>query len=316
MIAMAHDGWFFVGVFVFIFLIWVATGGPTHPLSFTGPTLAQPGPLGGGTYLSLPRAMFGIGSSTASLSGTSDGSSADSKPMPSLEGVAFGPPSVYRAQISMSHYVSGAESSNPADEYLTLSLSQNATGPVTLSGWTLLSAASRKSAMISGGTEVPVSGAVNANVPIVLKPGDRALIISGRSPIGDSFRENKCTGYLNQFQKFSPPLPNSCPTPDSELATYYGPDYIRDARCIDYVRTLPRCHAVLTPEADLTRTCLNFLTHYLTYNSCVNVHNGDQNFTGTTWRIYLGRTTPLWRQRHEVVKLLDSENKTVDAFSY
>ena len=68
-----HDAWFFIGVFVFIFLIWIATGGPLHPIAFTGPKLALPGALGGGTYLSLPRAPYGVGGSNISLPGSSSG---------------------------------------------------------------------------------------------------------------------------------------------------------------------------------------------------------------------------------------------------
>ena len=56
-----HDAWFFIGVFVFIFLVWISVGGPTHPISFTGPTLSQPSPLGGGTYWQVPTAPFGVG---------------------------------------------------------------------------------------------------------------------------------------------------------------------------------------------------------------------------------------------------------------
>ncbi len=62
-----HDAWFFIGVFVFIFLIWVSTGGPLHPLAFTGPRLSLPQELGGGTYLQFPRASFTIGDGSTSL---------------------------------------------------------------------------------------------------------------------------------------------------------------------------------------------------------------------------------------------------------
>src|SRR5665811_2252287 len=68
-----HDAWFFIGIFVFIFLIWIATGGPLHPIAFTGPHLAEPQELGGGTYLQFPRAAFGVGGTNISLPGSSNG---------------------------------------------------------------------------------------------------------------------------------------------------------------------------------------------------------------------------------------------------
>lgn len=318
----AHDAWFFIGVFVFIFLIWIATGGPLHPIAFTGPTLAQPGALGGGTYLSLPRAPFGVGGNDISLPGSSNGGSVPSSvnsgsAYPTLvTGSVFGDPSPYRGTVTMSHYVSGAGSADPKNEYLEIRVGQDAGVPVDLSEWTLSSEASGNATAIPKGTEVPTSGVVNAAQDIVLAPGQRAIVISGQSPIGASFRENKCIGYFSTFQKFYPSLPQNCPTPSDELTAHYGGDYIRDAACIDYVNKLSRCQVTLSPPTTVSGTCQSFLVQYLNYNGCMDAHRTDADFKGDTWRIYLGRTTPMWRTQHEVVKLLDVKGKTVDAFSY
>lgn len=315
-----HDAWFFIGIFVFIFLIWVATGGPLHPLAFTGPTLAEPGALGGGTYLSLPRAPFSIGSPNVSLPGSSNDGGASGGPRATLPtfvgGGVFGTPSPYRNIVSMNHYVSGAGSADPRNEYVEISVSQNAGIPINLSEWTLASDASGSSVIIPKGTEVPTSGVVNAAQDIVLAPGERALIISGQSPIGASFRENKCIGYFSTFQRFSPPLPQNCPDPSSELSSFYGTDYIRDASCIDYVNKLSRCQVALSPPVNISGACQSFSVKYFNYNGCVDAHKNDADFDGDTWRIYLGRTGSMWRTRHEIVKLLDVHGKTVDAFSY
>src|SRR3989338_8716898 len=109
---MFKDSLFFIGVFIFIFVAWLVTGGPTRPLTFSGPLLSGPGPLGGGTYLSLPRAP--------STGGTLEGSHASG---PSLterlryfqyevqdlqkktdDLTAFGASSPYRGLVSLSHY--------------------------------------------------------------------------------------------------------------------------------------------------------------------------------------------------------------------
>lgn len=322
---MEHDAWFFVGIFAFIFLIWVAVGGPTHPLAYSGPRLALPGALGGGSYLSLPSAPFGIGTGNVTLNGGSGGSSGGSNggtyvPPPvatsSLSGIGFGTPSPYRGEIYLNHGVSGAGSSNPNNEYLQFSLAQNAPGPVTITGWRVESDASGNAVSLPVGVDTPRSGLINGGLPIVLKPGDRVDVISGQSPIGASFLENKCIGYFSQFQKFVPQLPYSCPAPLSEMASYYGADYIRDNACVTYVNSLGRCQAVLTPPSNVSGNCASFLTNYLNYNGCVNTHERDSDFDGHTWRVYLGRSTPMWRSTHEVVKLLDADGKTIDAFAY
>jgi len=315
-----HDAWFFIGVFIFIFLIWIATGGPLHPIAFTGPGLAEPGALGGGTYLSLPRAPFGLGDTNVSLPGSTGGGNvpgSSGTSVPTLAGgSSFGNPSPYRGIVSMSHYVSGAGSTDPKNEYLEISVAQDANVPVNLSEWTLTSDASGSATLIPKGTEVPTSGIVNAAQDIVLSPGDRAVVISGQSPIGASFRENKCIGYFSTFQNFMPSLPQNCPTPSDELSSLYGSSFIRDAACIDFVNKLSRCQVALSPPSGSSSACQSFLVKYLNYNGCVDAHEKDADFKGTTWRIYLGHTTPMWRTTHELVKLLDVKGNTVDAFSY
>ncbi|MCR4333458.1 MAG: hypothetical protein NUV60_00315 [Patescibacteria group bacterium] len=316
-----HDAWFFIGVFVFIFLIWAATGGPLHPIAFTGPRLAAPQELGGGTYLQLPRAPFGIGGTgnNVSLPGSSSGGgsvggSGSSDGSSTFSNGVFGTPSPYRNAVRMNHYVSSA-GSDPKNEYLELSIAQGSGIPIDLSEWTLVSDVSGNAKNIPRGTEVPSSGTINAAQDIVLQPGVRALIISGRSPIGASFRENKCIGYFSSFQQFSPQLPQNCPAPSTELSSFYSGS-IRDTGCIDYVNRLSRCQVVLTPPTTVSGSCQSFLVKYLNYNGCVSAHQNDADFLGDTWRIYLGRTNAMWRTQHELVKLLDVNGKTVDAFSY
>lgn len=316
-----HDSWFFIGVFVFIFLIWIITGGPVHPLAFSGPTLAQPQELGGGTYLSLPRAPFTIGGTEVSLPGsssnTSDTYQLNGNTVPAfVGGTAFGEASPYRGLVSMNHYVSGAGSLDPRNEYIELSIPQNASAPVNISGWILRSEATGSSITIPRGTEVPTSGTINTVQDIVLVPGTRAMLISGRSPIGASFRENKCIGYFSSFQSFSPSLPQNCPSPNDELISSSGSGYVRDASCIDYVNTLSRCQVALSPPTTVSGSCQSFLVKYLNYNGCVEAHQRDVDFSGSMWRVYLGRSNSMWRTQHEVVKLLDATGKTVDAFSY
>ena len=323
---MQHDAWFVIGIFVFIFLIWIATGGPTHPISFEGPALEQPQELGGGDYLALPRAPFGVGSTYISLPGSSSGGSTYETGMPALplfvNGIAFGNPSPFRGRVSLAHYVTNASSTEVRSEYVEVSVPHGG-APVNITGWRLVSEVTGKAGTIPKGAAVPQAGKLNTVNDIVLQPGERAYIISGISPIGVSFRENKCIGYLNTFQTFTPSLPQSCPAPRDELVRFYGPSYIRDTVCVDYVSSLWSCQAVPFPPRKfdgklLSETCRDFVTERLTYNGCVAAHYNDPDFHGSIWHIYLGRNRNqhLWRSHNEIVKLLDAEYKTVDAFSY
>src|SRR3989344_5497798 len=321
-----RDSWFFIGIFVFIFIIWIANGGPLRPIAFTTPSFQQPGgTIGGGTYyysanVRLPRAPYKIGASNVVLSESPRGTGAKNNystlPTPYITGGIFGISSPYRGVVRISRSISGAGSLDPKNEYLELSVAQNASTSVVISGWTLSSDATGVTSLIPKGTEVPTSGIVNATQDIIIAPGKRALLISGRSPIGASFRENKCIGYFSTFQQFYPSLPQNCPIPSNELPLYYGADYIRDVACINYVNKLSRCQVALSPPATVSNSCQNFMVQYLHYNGCVGAHQNDANFKGDTWRVYLGRTSPMWRTKYEIVKLLDASGKTVDAFSY
>ncbi len=316
---MQHDAWFFLGVLVFIFIFWIASGGPLHPIAFTGPSLQKPEELGGGTYLSFPRAPYGIGNSSIELgsrSGNYRHTPSTATATSSIGGGGvFGTPSPFRGVVRLNRNVRNA-GSEPKNEYIEITVPQNAGVPITISDWRLVSEASGSASIIPRGTETPVSGIVNAQENIVLSPGDRAIITSGVSPLGASFRENKCIGYFSSFQKFSPSLPQHCPTPSTELEDRYGPNYARDWACVDYTKTISRCQVMLTPPLGVSNACQSFLTTYLNYNGCLQAHKNDADFEGKTWRIYLGRTSPLWKTRNEIVKLLDANGKTVDAFSY
>lgn len=316
---MQHDAWFFVGVFAFIFLIWIATGGPARPLSWTGPTLAQPEELGGGTYLGLPRAPFTIGNADVTLPGSSNTRSY--KPFSifgsTVGGIPFGTPSPYRESIRLNGYVSSASSTSARKEYLRFDVATSAPAPITITGWQLASEVTGNAVRIPDGSLAPTLGIVNSRQPIALFPGQRAIVHTGRSPIGVSFRENVCTGYLDEFQAFTPSLPKSCPSALDEFERVYGPYHVRDTTCLDYLKTINRCETVTyVSRRDASASCRAFALKYLNYNGCVVAHRDDASFAGKTWHIYLGEEESLWRARGEIIKLFDVDMKTVGAFAY
>ncbi|VAW32566.1 hypothetical protein MNBD_CPR01-362 [hydrothermal vent metagenome] len=301
------DTFFIIGIFAFIFILWIGSGGPNRPLALSGPILH-------GTDSVFPKAS-GVFYKDVHLSNTIKKIKTTSavKTLSDFETL-----SPYSGRITLGHYVSGADNINSSREYVTLRVTTNTT-PIDITGWTLKSSASGVSAHIPKGTEVPRSGIVNQTQDIILRPGDDAIISSGRSPIGGSFRENICIGYFAQYQSFYPTLPLTCPIPFTELKDNYrngGGNYMRDLACINYTRSLNRCSVVTTPPVNLSSSCAKFLTTYLNYNGCVNAHEHDSYFKNKTWRIYLNRDKSMWRTHYDSVELLDKNGKLVDMFSY
>jgi len=324
---MQHDALFFVGIFIFIFLVWVATGGPTHPISFQGPFLSSPTTAGNVTTYYLPQASFTVGDSNAALSEYGNGSNGslsqasaatDQLQQQVRAAAAFGTPSPYRGLVTISQNPSGPANTDPKQEYLELDVSRQATDGVDITGWKLVSVVTNYFGVITEGTKIPTTGNVNPTLPIVLQPGDRAIVSTGLSPIGVSFRENECTGYLGQYQQFSPQLENNCPDALGEFNRFYSTaNALKDDNCYNLVRTIPRCTSPSDESVGLSSACFALIDNYLSYNGCVAAHKNDVEFAAeTTWRIYLGQTKELWKPSRDGIRLVDAQGKTVDLFTY
>ena len=327
-----NETWFFIGLFVFILVVWIALGGPARGISLSFPTISyQPTdvPVATSTAasgLGLPRAPFGIGQTSIRLGdiyeGIGDGSGssggAATPPLINVPGVVLPALSPYRGRVRLDYSVANASSSNASTEYVQLSVINDDGPSIDITGWQLISGATYKNAYIPRGTLLPVSGVVNPTSDIVLDPGDSAIIVSGTSPVGGSFRENKCTGYFGTTQTFTPPLTAACPTAANDLATFYGSQYIPKRTCIDFASTLPTRRTPVSGVTSLSGSCQAFLETYMNYPGCVAAHQNNNDFASTVWRIYLSRPSdaPLWRSKHEVVELLDRNGFLVDAFSY
>ncbi|HYF29044.1 MAG TPA: hypothetical protein VEA36_01605 [Candidatus Paceibacterota bacterium] len=295
------DGILFLAIFLFFFLLWFVSGGPTRPISFAGPYITP--------ITDVDDTQFAYDSDEPFFSPDFNlfgGTNLQA-------GDAYANASPLRGQVTISSVTPG---SSAKDEYVTLQLSQNAPGPVSISGWRLRSDATYKSATIPGGTELPRRG-INRTDPIVLQPGDRATITTGDSPIGVSFRENRCVGYFGTSQNFSPHLSSACPSPLAEFERYYEGNKLADDSCYNYLSALPQCtNPPHRGRPRLTNRCEEFIDEYLDYNGCVAAHQGEQDFRSQEWRIYLERNAKLWKPSREAVRLIDAQGMTVDLYTY
>lgn len=310
----------FSALMIFVFFVWIAQGGQNSPLAFGGPFITGPqlgenntsyGPGGTPTFgsLRLPT-VFGSGlPSVPSIPDTNDDSI---RPIP-IGTIARSP---YSNKVNLENWESGARRTTPQDEYLVITTSSSNTENISLSGFTVQSARTGRIVKVPLGTELPRSGIIGEAEAIIMKPGDKAYIMSGRSPIGASFRINMCIGYFSQYQDFTPGLPRSCPTANDELERYYQGDLLNDEACTKFTDKISQCSLVSSIPPTVSYACKNVVDTYLNYNGCVTAHQRDTKFYSKEWRVYLGSTAELWRQKNETIWLLDAEGKFVDQLSY
>jgi len=200
-------------------------------------------------------------------------------------------------------------------EYVSIRVSRRAESSLPMTGWTLESAVTQRRIRIGNGVNYFRSGQVGLELPIVLNPGDVAYVLTGQSPLGVSFRTNLCTGYLEQFQDFSPRLPRECPLIEDHPSVDAGPHGFSDA-CLDHIERIGRCTIDRDPPLGLGDKCYNFLFQENNYNACVTDHKDEPGFYGDEWRIYLKREDVLWKSKREVIRLLDQTGKVIDTISY
>jgi len=219
----------------------------------------------------------------------------------------------YRGLVTLQ--ASGARGDTADEEYVIIRVSSQAKAPIPITGFSLESPVNNRHVTIGGAAALPRSGDTNTETPVMIPPGGIAYITTGRSPTGWSFRTNICTGYFEQFQDFRPSLKKQCPLAKDEATLTVGGDY-PDA-CFDYIERLPRCsiQTGATPEG-IGYRCAEFVTSELNYNSCVSAHKGDVGFYENEWRIYLKHEFEIWRNRREIIKLLDQNGKIVDVVTY
>ncbi|MFA6158533.1 MAG: hypothetical protein WC763_02805 [Candidatus Paceibacterota bacterium] len=311
-------GWFIWGI-IAIGLIWIFTGGAQRS-PVQAPYIKAPAPLDTGeTY------------GKAYIKGTSDGKTTLNLPKAPAEIVLNAEQSIrdFFTQPSDAQKIhsstllsktlsldgtAGAKSSVAQEEYLRILAAPQAVATTSLAGMRIKDSAYDTNVTLPQAANLPILGAPYLNTDVLLPPASRAIVTSGRSPIGTSFRVNICTGYLNQFQTFTPDLRQDCPEPLDELKAS-GP--YQEASCQDFVKELPRCRAFNgTFPGGLSAACRAFVTQNLNYNSCAQRNEGSEGFYKDEWRLFLDQTSELWRNSQEVIRLVDPKGNSIDAITY
>lgn len=210
-------------------------------------------------------------------------------------------------------------SNDSTQEYIALHVNNNATTTVPITGWTIKSLSSGSSVKIPQGTYLFFAGTVNSEQDIYLSPNDTVYIVTGISPNGSSFKVNKCSGYLTQYQTFVPYIPEQCPAPRDENLSKI-PKTVYNDTCFDYIERMPSCKiqdTSLPPgSTKWSAECIDFIYKKINYPACIDTHKNDRDFYKNEWRVYLKRSEHLWKSSREDVVLLDNEGKIVDEIKY
>lgn len=221
-----------------------------------------------------------------------------------------------RNQLTVSG-VSRASGSGAADrEYMSIRAASGNAGPVLITGLTVRSAVTGLSATIPKAWTLPFPGSAGEGDVIWLHPGGVVYIVSGKSPSGSSFQVNRCTGYVSRGASFTPSLPIECPRPLQEPLPL-PPNHLSDA-CLDYLATIGSCTVPGALPENLRNdgSCQVHITNKINYSTCVALHKNEPGFYRNDWRLFLNRTTPLWKDRREVIDLLDQNGKLISSYSY
>jgi hypothetical protein len=313
----------FILIIVLLGMVWVSTGGPSRPISQSGWFLTPPSVPGidtkTGHAISSSESQAdtsGIPSSGGSSSSSSDGRvdllSYFFNYRTTTGGLKVDSP--YASQVALSRGTATSDDKNK--EYVTISTSRKLQNPVTLTGWVLESKTQAVKVTLGSAAQIPALGDVSGEAPITVGADMKVYLITGRSPIGASFRTNACAGYFEQHQNFSPQIRTDCPAPEDE-ALLHPEKTGSSVECVDFIENLPAC-SVYTGSfpADVNSSCQSFVQNDLTYAGCIQTHRNDPDFYGDEWYVYLSRDQELWANSHDQILLWDENGKLVASVIY
>ena len=227
--------------------------------------------------------------------------------------------SPYYDKIRMSS-IWGLNQADPSQEYLSISTSLSKNETVKITGWYLKSEITGYYAAIGGASLLPFPFNRNDS-DVVLERGDRVYLTKGFSPIGISFRTNKCTGYFEEDRTFYPSLRTECPRAEDENLPKFSNDYDVNDDCVMTIERISRCTTVDSefirdlPDT-IPQSCKDYMADQINYNTCVALHYGDTDFPSGEYRIYLNKFGPLWLKMHDKINLYDQNGLIVDSISY
>lgn len=281
-----------IGLFL-IWLIWVYSGGPARVEEAKKPFLKPPAPLNtGAVYGEMPTIE-----------------------VPDLNAPTFDMKKNIRVGGGIDY--SNASLSASRDEetglgMIEIAVRQDSKKLLDITGWSVKGVMDKEPRVIGTGAQVFYQGRVNSERDIVLYPGEKAIVLAGDSPVGVSFKVNKCSGFLEQFQSFTPSFPTTCPHPALDQTIY-----TTDLVCSQFMRSILRCNAFVGEyPSNINSECKDLIDANLTYNSCIKNHAGDSTFYKGEWRVYLGGSDSFGSDKGDVVTVYDANGNEIDSIIF
>jgi hypothetical protein len=279
--------------------------------------------------------------SPSSKTGTSQGNSWNTSSVGGENVVSPKSPETKNISISTGNAAYAYQS---YEEYITLY--NRGRTPVDITGWQLKNGKAKRAYSIGGDLRyfpsdialIPratlfVSPANNNLLQnVVLESGETAIITTGSVALQSpykimSFKENICSGYLEDMPEytFEPSLSRNCPRPADEIGVGG-----LDTECRNFIKGMSYCRAPEFETRDregdichncvdgkpLASSCVAFIKNHFNYKSCIANHINDPEFSGKTWRIFLGKGWEMWAKQYETIELFDLLGKLVTSRSY
>lgn len=293
-----------IGLLMLLGFAWVYTGGPGHYNPFQNGAFFKNPLLGNGSAISVPEVPL------ANEKNKTGGSQYNHFTAGSGTGTV-GTPQSYAGEVKLQ--VGTASLSDPKAEYIIIETSLGLKSDITITGWTLENSTGVKKT-IGSATPVFVLGKANNEDPITVGPGSAIVVVTGHSPNGESFRVNECSGYLSQFQNFTPRLRAECPSPLDDMHRFVA-GASNGSACANFVSGIDQCTLTTVAPSSVGSSCQDFILNTLSYNGCVSAHKNDAGFYRNEWRVFLGSDTKLWGV-HDRIVLLDENEKVVASINY
>ena len=224
-------------------------------------------------------------------------------------------PSPYAGFVTFLNSTSPFGSSTPEREFFVLDISEKLASSIPITGWKVVDRIRQVSYKFPKGQNLFYPNAKLTSDNLKVRAGDRVIVSSSVSPVGTSFRVNKCTGYRSQFKNFVPTIKTDCQDPVDELvkdATVPFDDFI----CYEEVSDLKNCSAFSKIPTGVTNQCEVFIENVLTESGCAERHRNDADFLQKELRVYLSSPTSLWSKENNALYLLDENDLLIATLIY
>lgn len=153
---------------------------------------------------------------------------------------------------------------------------------------------------------------------IVLNPGEEVKIIASSSPLGFSFKINKCFAYFLKskpsIKKFLDNIPNICDKFSKEELL----ELRKGKYSLNCILVLEKAGCTGIQEKDYTLikndiSCLNLINARFNYQSCYEKNKNNIDFIQKNWYIFIP-TNFFYYPRYEEIRLLDENGLLVNKY--